>query len=287
MKALILAFASSAALCGGWLLGADESRKAPPTALGPSVQRPSAPVENAVTPVSPKDSPGIAELQAMSARIAELSKTVAALEARIRRSLRRVPTAEEFRQQVADGRREIEKRRAAVAARWNEVKRLAEAKQVKLEGAALRGSVPEALKADAEFLAARDRALHDARLVDVLEERLINVMLTTSIGGAGPPRATLPPESAIERERQNLAAAQKSVGVAVQNAMRKAAAANAQFNPSMLLQERPAVAGVAADRAVLDAVERARAQLRARDTSAELLAELEFSRAVGPLGVNW
>ena len=280
---------SSSALGGGLLLGDSESgggfeqRTEPARADQPV----GAPPQHAADSVDSKKLMNAAELQAISARLAKVSEQLAALEVRVRQSFRRVPTAEEFRQQVADGRREIERRRAEVAARWNEVKRVAEARRVKLDGIALRDSIPEGLKSDAEFLAARDRALHEARLVNVLEERLIKVMLTTTIDNAGPPRGAIPPESAIERERQNLAAAQKAMGTAAHNARRKAAAAKVQFDPSALFKEQPIETGAAIDRGVLDAMERARAQMRARDASAESLAELEFSQAVGPLRVNW
>ncbi len=289
MRAAILVMISSSALGGGLLLGDRESgggleqRTEPARADQPV----GAPAQHAADSVDSKKLMNAAELQAISARLAKVSEQLAALEVRVRQSFRRVPTAEEFRQQVADGRREIERRRAEVAARWNEVKHVAEARRVKLDGVALRDSIPEGLKSDAEFLAARDRALHEARLVDVLEERLIKVMLTTTIDNAGPPRGAIPPESAIERERQNLAAAQKAMGTAAQNARRKAAAAKVQFDPSALFKEQPIETGAAIDRGVLDAMERARAQMRARDASAESLAELEFSQAVGPLRVNW
>ncbi len=229
----------------------------------------------------------VSELQAIAARLAKVSERLAALDGRIRRSWQRVPTAEEFRQQVAGGRREIEKRRTAASARWDDVKRIAEAKHVKLEGAALRNSVPDALRDDAEFLAARERALHDSRLVGVLEEKLINVMLTANVDEPASVQTAPPPESAIARERQNLAVAQKAVSAAVENLRRKATGAKVEVDLSLLYKAQTPETGVAMNRAVLEAIERARTQLRARDKSAEWLAELEFLRAVGPLEVNW
>ena len=227
----------------------------------------------------------IATVKGLPGKLTAVATKLQEVDGRLRRALRTVPTGEEFRKQVAEGRRSIEKRRSGINDLWKEAGRIAQARGVKTAERAIKDAVPAELAQDAEFLAARTRALDEARLVAEFEERLIQVMLTTTFGDSQSVPAPAVDASAIALEWRNLAEHQKILTTAAENARAKAAAAKVEFDPAQLLED-VATPGKT-DTALIKAMEQAKVARERRDATAELVATLEFRKAVGPQYKDW
>jgi hypothetical protein len=226
------------------------------------------------------------DLRELPDKLTKVAAKLQSVEARLLQAHRAVPTGEEFRKQVADGRKKIEHRRSRVATLWKEAGRIAQARGVKMDYRFLKDVVPPELVQDAEFLAARKRALEEEKLVNEFDERLIEVMLTTRFADSMPVSKSLPDAQAIALEWENLATHQKSLTNAVQNARAKATAAKVEFDPARVFNADPVTPGKG-DAGLIKAKEQAKLAFERREATAELVASLEFRKAVGPQHKNW
>jgi hypothetical protein len=271
-----------ASVCAGFAAGGQARGLAPRWEMGSGSSK----RDQHLQPTGLQAEDAKANIAMLPARLTKVAESLQELQSRLARAQRAVPTGEEFRQQVARGRREIEKLRGGLAERWKEVKRIAAARGVTLDDASLRNVVPEALKDFPEFITARERAVDATKRVAELEERLIKMMLITTYGEPTPAPPALPDAGAIALEWANLAANQKSYSASVQIARTKASAAKVEFDPRDLANPANAPA-TESYRPFIEARERAAAQLAGREATAELVATLEFLKAVGPLREKW
>ena len=235
---------------------------------------------------APRQAKARAELKALPPKLTQVETKLREVETRLLRSQRAVPTGEEFRQQVADGRKRIEVLRSIANDAWKEAGRIANARGVKMDSRILKEVTPPELAEDAEFQAARKKAMEEDELVKAFEERLIEVMLTTTFGDSGPVPETKPDAQALALEWENLRAHQKILTTAVQNARAKATAAKVEFDPAELFDASATSPGKV-DAGLAKAKEQAKVALERREATAELVASMEFLKAVGRPYKNW
>jgi hypothetical protein len=273
MKAVIF---KSAAVLAGCVALAEPARG--------SVPEPEVQTEAGQTSAKGQDAK--VEMRELPVNLTKVSEKLHAAEARLLRAHRAVPTGEEFRKQVADGRKQIEHRRSGLTTLWKEAGRIAQARGVKTDYRLLKGVVPPELAQDAEFLAARKRAQEEEKLVNEFDERLIEVMLTTTFAVSAPVSKSMPDAQAIALEWENLAAHQKGLTAAVQNARAKATAAKVEFDPANLFDADSGAPGKS-DAGLIKAKEQAKLAFERREATADLVASLEFRKAVGPQHKNW